>query len=456
MLNLALVLLSATIASLCMGCDRQEVNASTTVCEAARRQCEKAPIACVDGRTYQILECGCGCVEASLPTGGGLKDENTSLLAKVNGPKGSQSTISEDLSGKQKPVEDAQSMGLPPSDRVFNLDVDGDGDDELLGAHGARVWMYHFRESKLTTLDIPADGVLQAVAVGQWQGRRAIFLGFGRGRGRLDVPIEVFTSHDGLGNWKPVYREQSSRSDISLLKYSSGERDGPGEGLLIGFYASKYQVKTVLVNASRTTEVHGPQRMAGNIVYWKHTNQPRSLKVVGRIYGDSKGEPGDLSLYEENGVIRKLPISGGVRAVITAQTRAGSRTLRVGWLVSFLRQEAGSLKEVRREQDSFIISKIGGSEGEFTFFELWSRDLDGDGIDEIIARGNKHLTQFSRTEEGWRAKRLESFKGVLNVPIKGFRGAASVGDCRASFGRNDDYVQVDSGGVSVKVVLLNR
>ena len=96
-----------------------------------------------------------------------------------------------------------------------------------------------------------------------------------------------------------------------------------------------------------------------------------------------------------------------------------------GWSASYAKEARAQLKEVRREQDSFIISKIGGSEGEFTFFELWSRDLDGDGIDEIIARGNKHLTQFSRTAEGWRAKRLESFKGVLNIALLKVSGGAT-------------------------------
>ncbi|MGB0646572.1 MAG: hypothetical protein ACPGQS_05310, partial [Bradymonadia bacterium] len=157
-------------------------------------------------------------------------------------------------------------------------------------------------------------------------------------------------------------------------------------------------------------------------------NQSAALKVVGRIYGDSKGKPGDLSLHEGMGKIRQLPISGGVRAVTTAQTRPeGERRLYVsdGWSASYAKEARAQLKEVRRDGNSFIVSKIGASEDEFTFFELWTRDLNGDGLDEIIARGNKHLTQFSRTAEGWRTKRLGSFQSVLNVALLKVAGGAT-------------------------------
>ena len=93
-------------------------------------------------------------VDASsvIANGGGLKDENTSLLAKVNA-QGSQSTISEDLSGKQKPVEDAQSMGLPPP--IVSL-ISMLMEMETTGYWGLMVLGFDvpLSESKLTTLDI--------------------------------------------------------------------------------------------------------------------------------------------------------------------------------------------------------------------------------------------------------------------------------------------------------------
>lgn len=417
----ACIQLGVVLVSLCLGCETQQSNVSRSVCEAARKQCKRVPMACLRGETYLELECGCGCVDdISLKRGMGRSELSSKQGQEENSTAGRSSAVVSGTDSQQTQRVVSPSTGLPGSDRVFSLDIDGDGVDELIAGHDDRVWLYTFEGSELKTLDVPADGVLQAVTIGQWQGHRAIFLGFGRGRGRLNVPVQVFVSSGDLSAWQPVFREKSSRSDISFLAYSNDERNGPGEGILVGFYSSKYLVKTVLVNPNVTKTVHGPQRMAGNVVYWKLSNQPVALKVVGRIYGDSKGEPGDLFLHEDRGGRRQLPISGGVRALITAETRSvGERRLYVsdGWSAAYAKEARAQLKEIRREKDTFIVSKIGSSEGEFTFFELWTRDLNGDGLDEIVARGNKHLTQFSRTAEGWRAKRLASFTSVLNAAL---------------------------------------
>jgi hypothetical protein len=160
--------------------------------------------------------------------------------------------------------------------------------------------------------------------------------------------------------------------------------------------------------------------MSNQVLLWSHPTSDAPVKVVGRIYGDERGEPGDLSIFVAGHKTRRLPVQGGVRALRLAKTRRGQpHRLYVsdGWDAAYAKEAKAQLKEVRFENEGYIVSKIGYSQDEYTFFEIWSRDLDGDGLDEILARGNRYLTQFTRTKEGWRQKRLTQFDPVLNIAV---------------------------------------
>ena len=166
--------------------------------------------------------------------------------------------------------------------------------------------------------------------------------------------------------------------------------------------------------------MHGAQRMAGNVMLWQTFDEGLAVKVVGRIYGDQRGESGDLSIYRNGHTPQKLVVEGGVRALRIARTKADQIPrlyVSDGWAAAYAKEAKAQLKEVRYNNGGYIVSKIGASPDEYTFFELWSRDLNGDGVEEIVARGNRYLTQFTRTREGWRSKRLAAFAPVLNVAM---------------------------------------
>ena len=104
----------------------------------------------------------------------------------------SESQIATQGRGIQKAKTPA-NYKLPPSERIFCLDIDGDGTDEALGAHGSDLWAYDLREKDATQLWLSkGKGVVHRVAAGEEQGQRYVFLARGIGRGAsLGAPISL-------------------------------------------------------------------------------------------------------------------------------------------------------------------------------------------------------------------------------------------------------------------------
>lgn len=401
--NLGRVLhLSLTLCIVGLGCQSHDKAERPLSCTQVLAHCHANPLTCPTGTRQVTLECGCGCI------GEMLENPKVDSLSSAGRP------MAEDrVNSSQKTTR------LPPSNRVFSVDLEGDGVDELIGAHGAKVWLYRLESGRLTYLKIPSEGVLQAVTMGTWAGERRIFMGFGRGRGALHAPVEVFAGFVDCSTWTSIFRVSTQRSDISNLIHLDAKY-GVASGLMLSFYRSKYQVETLRLTSSERSSVHGPQRMANQVVVWRNGQTDEAVKVVGRIYGDERGEPGDLSVYATGRKTRRLPIQGGVRSVRVAKTRAGQAGrlyVSDGWDAAYAKKAKAQLKEIRLENDGYIVSQVGQSLDEYTFFEIWPRDLDGDGLHEVLTRGNRYLTQFTRTKEGWRQKRLTEFEPVLNVAV---------------------------------------
>ena len=88
-----------------------------------------------------------------------------------------------------KPIE---VVKLPGSERVFTVDLDGDGTDELLGAAGRVLWAHAIDSTGSRALwRSEGSGAVHNVAVGTLGGERALYVARGIGRGDLKAPITV-------------------------------------------------------------------------------------------------------------------------------------------------------------------------------------------------------------------------------------------------------------------------
>ncbi len=438
--------------SLCLSCAQQNLS-----CEEVSALC-LSKLSCEGERKVTRDGCGCVCVMApsarsdqreSAPTQSKRHKTPLSKPSQASESKQTQgsATTSQSISTaswqKSLPLDgksiSASADALPPAERVFALDEDGDGIDELFGAIGETLWRYSIKDSTLRRETYHGSGTVQRMMVAPWLGKRHVFLAKGRGRGvQGSVSVQLRAANALAFNTDSLYEVLGKRNDVSGLSFASSMGDRPG-GVVLTSFVSKYQVRTMLIGSEpHLTVLHEKQRMAMNVLPWAVGGDAAMYKVVGRIYGDARGEPGDLKVAPlgvptrtddefarfayptQSSAWRTIPIEGGVRAMVLADTKGtGSRRLYVsdGWSAEYKKKAKAQLKEVRFVDGGFQVNLIGSSKSEYTFFELWNRDLDGDGLEEIIARGDSHLTYFKRTTEGWRQKKIASYGPVINVAL---------------------------------------
>ena len=82
---------------------------------------------------------------------------------------------------------------LPPSERVFCLDIDGDGTDEALGAQGSELWAYDLGQRAAVKLwSSTGKGVVHRIVAAEEQGQFYLYLARGIGRGAaLNAPLSL-------------------------------------------------------------------------------------------------------------------------------------------------------------------------------------------------------------------------------------------------------------------------
>lgn len=424
-----------------LGCSSQSQS-----CEDITRLCLQTLHCNSDKTPIKIEGCGCVCPNASLAKktpivypqkNGGVQRPDTTSGGQSKDIK-VQSNLSLDTSlperGSSKVVD---VTALPSSERVFALDEDGDGVDELFGSRGNRLWRYSTANKELRREHYDQEGTVQRMAVGTWHHARHVFAVLGRGRGiRAGVSLLMRKEGtDGFGQ-TPLFQQDGARNDISALAWLPQSGSFPG-GLMMSVFTNKYFVKTLLFNplfdGENVRTFHDAERMSMLATAWQPELALPHYRVVGRLYGDAIGDTGSLRLApiqtqnktnDTFNVVDKawqsVNINGGIRAMVLGRTKENApKRLYVadGWVAEYKRKGRAQLKEVRLVNGAFKTHLIGDSKDEYTFFELWARDLDGDGIDEIIARGDKYLTYFKRTAEGWKKKRLSAFGPVLNVAL---------------------------------------
>ncbi len=136
----------------------------------------------------------------------------------------------------------------------------------------------------------------------------------GMGRGDLTPPIRVHTlDKHGLGRsrsaLKVVYERVSERPQVTQLRECGGK-------VLIGLFESKYN--TVIGELVPSSAAAGGQWRFSEKVQLRMGDSFDCIGdalVVGRSYGDSQGQDGDLLLIQPSGERTLLPSYRGVRGV---------------------------------------------------------------------------------------------------------------------------------------------
>lgn len=326
---------------------------------------------------------------------------------------------------------------LPPSRRVFSADLDRDGSDELLIAQNTTLSAWRWIEQKgdwSQLWSIEGPGVAQKIEA--HPSRSELYVAWGMGKGKMVAPITV-TRLDSLNaEQKTIWSYSGGRSQIVSLQLFQADND-PELELLVAHFVSKYHSRRVVLDQldSPQPKEHfsGQLRMATSWLIADIDETPGLEEVIGRVYGEERGEYGDLSVQSFTLDAPQLtlgeivPSARGVKGVFalahsmdsgTAQTEKHELIFSDGWVAAYGKRAQAGLKRLSWLKQRPVVESLCTSPEEFTLFELWSRREPNTGRLLLFAQGNKGINLITPKDLGaWELKQLLATPPIVNAAI---------------------------------------
>ena len=340
----------------------------------------------------------------------------------------------------------------PPCSFVIAADVDGNGNDELLCWYNGGLSFWNSGDQG------PYETVLSAVAFEERiagipnlatkadldrDGRDDVIIGYGMGRGKKEVPVQVVALRvkGESGNHRQVmnllYQATSYRPQVVGLAIADLEGSSRPE-IFLAHHDSKYYVAAfVLRLASGPDPLAGPFkarrlariRMASSWAAGRLPGRKKASLFVGRPYGEKKLEPGDLFLLRGTRRVH-IPTRLGVRSVAFGDADGdGVPDLLFGdgWHHEYGRKAEGRLSIARLEPGGWTTRLIQRAPDQYEIRRIRVLDVDQDGHPEIVAAGNRHIDLFWHAKSGWMVRRLADgtdfelarFGGVWHLVVPG-------------------------------------
>lgn len=317
---------------------------------------------------------------------------------------------------------------LPPADRVFT------GGGRVLGATGNRLWAARAQADGGWTVDWVVQGPGVAHRITHTPGAQGGYVvAWGVGRGFLKAPLVLMLHDAATGKGSELWRDAGQRNESAHLSSVDLNDDGVPD-VAFAYYASKYMVRTRHLLSTPADAGPGPGslvkegkdvRMASSRAYGDLDGDKKIDEVVGRVYGDAKGEPGDLTVHFGNGKTVKVPSDRGIKAVWIGKAGNDTRPALYfsdGWESNYGKKAKAQLKRATFGEGATPPRLIGASASEFTFFDITAADIDGDGKAELIARGNESISEFKEMGAGksegiWARRTLAGLQPILNTAV---------------------------------------
>jgi hypothetical protein len=316
---------------------------------------------------------------------------------------------------------------LPGARRVFTADLNGDGSDELLIAQNQTLsaWLMKAdRGRMLWTINGP--GVAQMMSVEDIGRGPELLVAWGMGKGKLKAPLTLQAHLLSSGDGRPLWRHEGPRSQAVALQVIQADQDAAPE-LLFAHFIDKYHTRRVTLDAlDQATPVatEGPSiRMGTTWLMAEVDDTPGLDEVIGRVYGDVKGEYGDLIIGDPSKASIVLPTERGVKGAWSIEL-LGSRALYFsdGWVAAYGKRARATLKRARWQNGRPIVEQLAHASDEFTFFDLFVREDPKRGT-LLFAHGNKGVSLITPRPKGpWTVNRLLNTPPIVNVAV-GRQGA---------------------------------
>ncbi|MEE2643862.1 MAG: VCBS repeat-containing protein [Myxococcota bacterium] len=312
---------------------------------------------------------------------------------------------------------------LPAAERCFAVDLDGDGHDELLGAQRDQLWALRLDGEGSGALLWRQEGpghAQQLVAGDRGEGRR-LFVAWGVGRGLLQAPLTL-TGHqpksgeksEVLGEWRGTRRQAAA---LALVDRGSASE------LVLARYRDKYMVE-LLPYASGDPQVPRKatlvRRMLSSLAWGDLDGDGKLDRFEGRVYGNQRGEYGDLWVSWGAGGRLRVPVDRGVRALIFRKEANGATLYFAdGWVARYGKEASAQLSRLRMINGRPQVERLAEISNDFTLFSLHSLPLkQAEGFAPLIARGSKAIYRFHPTTAGpWRTEVLAQLEPGLDVGV---------------------------------------
>ncbi len=254
------------------------------------------------------------------------------------------------------------------SDEVLKIavgDADNDGENELLVVTGRR--RYVETEVRVTMFDYSNE---------EW------------------VISELYMKHS--------IRPQPT--ELIIAKYPDQDRNS----VLVSYFESKYLVETVRLFLSEgewKIEVMAVKRMAMAMdVGMVRTNDSEDANmemVVGRVYGDEIGMVGESYILGSDEI---MPSKRGVKSIkIGDGDNDGENEIYVGdgWHQDYGKIARGRLAEINVQNSDYAYSLIEDVKYQYETTQIEIADVNMDGLNEVITRGNRSFRIYQKAEDEW-------------------------------------------------------
>lgn len=313
--------------------------------------------------------------------------------------------------------QQVEVSNLPEGVRIVATgDLTGSSKHELICGKDSTFMVYSIERDSAVRLfkQSLTDEVLE-IAVGNVdldKGNELVVVTGDRRYKETDVKVYIIKAGEG---WfvHEVFSKFSTRPHATTLQIADSDNDGVNE-ILLSYFESKYIVEYVSIsldNGIWQSEVLEQRRMAMTRAVGELPGFKGNQTVVGRVYGDEIGMTGDAYLLGEENI--PVPAKRGVKAVVVADADNDGKNeivLGDGWHMDYGKIARGRLAMVDLSGEEMEYELIEDVKGQYEVTQIVVDDINGDGLNEVVARGNAFTRFYQKGDEGWKVFRDTLFK----------------------------------------------
>lgn len=302
--------------------------------------------------------------------------------------------------------------GLPDSVRVVTTgDLTGSKNAELICGKDSTIMIYSLEnDSAYLVLEKSLCDEVLKIAVGDADndGNNELLVVTGRQR-YVETEVRVTMFDYANEEWviSELFEKHSIRprpTELIIAKYPDNDRNS----VLVSYFESKYLVETVNIFLSDDewkNEVIAVKRMAMamdvGMVRNNDSEDANMEMVVGRVYGDEIGMVGESYILGSDEV---LPSKRGVKAIrIGDGDNDGENEIYVGdgWHQDYGKIARGRLAEINVQNYDDAYSLIEDVKYQYETTQIEIADVNKDGLNEVITRGNRSFRIYQKAEDEW-------------------------------------------------------